>query len=161
MRRLTNEDLDAIPATYIEYIPSCEQQKAGEIDVERSKKLYEYITVRNILSRAGVPLAELKQQTDRLWDKLRRKGVSAMRTIKIEYIPSEEQWERLDAIHKKLRKAGMFDGHSEEEMLRFKMDADQSHYIDCVLDSLEQDYYRYHLTEIKMRIVHYNLMNSS
>ena len=143
MRRLTNEDLDAIPATYIEYIPSCEQQKAGEIDVERSKKLYEYITVRNILSRAGVPLAELKQQTDRLWDKLRRKGVSAMRTIKIEYIPSEEQWERLDAIHKKLRKAGMFDGHSEEEMLRFKMDADQSHYIDCVLDSLEQDYYRY------------------
>jgi len=148
MRRLTNEDLDELPANYIEYIPSGEQQKVGEIDVERSKKLYEYITIRNILSRAGVPLAELKQQTDRLWDKFRRKGVSAMRTIQMRtiqtaYILSDEQWERLTAIHKKLRKAGMFDGHSEEEMLRFKMDADQSHYIDCVLDALEQDYYRY------------------
>ena len=51
-----------------------------------------------------------------------------MRTIQIAYIPSDEQWERLTAIHKKMRKAGMFDGHSEEEMLRFKMDADQSHY---------------------------------
>lgn len=143
MRRLTNEDIDAIPATYIEYIPSYEQQKVGEIDVERSKKLYEYITIRNILRCAGVPLAELKQQTDRLWDKLRRKGVRAMRTIQIAYMLSDEQWERLDAIHKKMRKAGMFDGHSAEEMLCFKMDADQSHYIDCVLDSLEQDYFRY------------------
>ena len=70
-------------------------------------------------------------------------GVSAMRTIQIAYIPSDEQWERLTAIHKKMRKAGMFDGHSEDEMLRFKMDADQSHYIDCVLTALEQDYYRY------------------
>lgn len=66
-----------------------------------------------------------------------------MRTIQIAYILSDEQWERLTAIHNKLRKAGMFDGHSEEEMLRFKMDADQSHYIDCVLDALELDYYRY------------------
>jgi hypothetical protein len=66
-----------------------------------------------------------------------------MRTIKISYLLSDEQWARLAAIHKKMRKAGMFDGHSEDEMLRFKMDADQSHYIDCVLDSLEQDYYRY------------------
>jgi len=66
-----------------------------------------------------------------------------MKIIQIAYILSDEQWERLDTIYKKLRKAGMFDGHSEEEMLRFKMDADQSHYIDCVLTALEQDYYRY------------------
>ena len=63
-----------------------------------------------------------------------------MKTIQIAYMLSDEQWTRLDAIHKKMRKAGMFDGHSEEE---FKMNADQSHYIDCVLDQLEQDYYRY------------------
>ena len=65
------------------------------------------------------------------------------KTIQIAYMLSDEQWARLDAIHKKLRKAGMFDGHSEEEMLRFKMDADQSHYIDFVLTALEQDYSRY------------------
>lgn len=65
------------------------------------------------------------------------------KTIQIAYMLSDEQWARLDNIYKKLRKAGMFDGHSKEEMLRFKMDADQSHYIDCVLDALEQDYYRY------------------
>lgn len=66
-----------------------------------------------------------------------------MKTIQMTYMLSDEQWARLDAIYKNLRKAGMFAGHSEEEMLRFKMDADQSHYIDCVITSLEQDYYRY------------------
>lgn len=66
-----------------------------------------------------------------------------MRTLHIAYMLSDEQWERLADIHKKLLKADMFAGHSEEEMLRFKMDADQSHYIDCVLTALEQDYYRY------------------
>lgn len=66
-----------------------------------------------------------------------------MKTIQMAYMLSDEQWARLDAIHKKMRKASMFDGHSGEEMLRFKMDADQSHYIDCVLDALEQEYYRY------------------
>lgn len=66
-----------------------------------------------------------------------------MKNIQIAYMLSDEQCARLTAIHKKLRKAGMFDGHSEEEMLRFKMDADQSHYIDCVLTALEQDYLRY------------------
>lgn len=73
MRRFTNEDLDEIPATYIEYIPSYEQQKVGEIGVERSKKLYEYITIRNILRCAEVLLAELKQQADRLLDKFSQK----------------------------------------------------------------------------------------
>lgn len=70
-------------------------------------------------------------------------GGGTMKTLQIAYMLSDEQLARLDTIYKKLRKAGMFDGHSEEEMLRFKMDADQSHYIDCVLTSLEQDYYRY------------------
>lgn len=66
-----------------------------------------------------------------------------MKTIQMTYMLSDEQWARIDAIHKKMRKVGMFDGHSEEEMLCFKMDADQSHYIDCVLDQLEIEYYRY------------------
>lgn len=66
-----------------------------------------------------------------------------MKTIQIAYMLSDEQWARLDAIHKKMRKAGMFDGHSEEEMLRFEMSANQSRYIDRVLDQLEIEYYRY------------------
>lgn len=73
MRRFAACDLDEIPAHYIEYIPSDKHQKVGKLDVERSKKLYEYITIRNILRRAGVLLAGLKQQADRLWDKFHQK----------------------------------------------------------------------------------------
>ena len=66
-----------------------------------------------------------------------------MKTIQMTYMLSDEQWARLDVIHKKMRKASMFDGHSEEEMLRFEMCANQARYIDRVLDQLERDYYRY------------------
>lgn len=73
MRCLTEGDIDELKANYIEYIPSGEQPKVVEIDVERSKKMHEYITIRETLRSDVVPLAELKQQTDRLWDKFRQK----------------------------------------------------------------------------------------
>lgn len=66
-----------------------------------------------------------------------------MKTIQMTYMLSDEQWARLDAIYKNLRQADIFNGHTASELLRFKMDADQSHYIDFVLTALEQDYYRY------------------
>lgn len=69
---INNSDLSELPQNFVQfYVPDDKHKPQSEIG--RQALVYHYI--RGLLMRAGVPLDELKQQTDQIFIRLNNAGL--------------------------------------------------------------------------------------
>ena len=67
---INKSELSELPQNFVQFVGYDKSKNHGEFDAELNKKANEYIIIRETLRSAGVPLDELRQQTDQIYNRL-------------------------------------------------------------------------------------------
>lgn len=67
---INKSDLNELPQNFVQFVGYDKSKNHGEFDLEINKKANEYIIIRDTLRIAGVPLDEIKKQTDQIYNRL-------------------------------------------------------------------------------------------
>lgn len=67
---IDKSDLSEFPQNFVQFVGYDKSKNHGEFNAALNKKANEYIVIRETLRSAGVPLDELRQKTDQIYNRL-------------------------------------------------------------------------------------------